>query len=82
MGNQADTPCQQHTRATSQKGKQLTRDQIRLMVPLQLEIDGNDPSVTVAWIDALFDRLDVDKSNTIDDDEWESLVAVLRDPFA
>ena len=52
------------------------------MVPIQLEIDGQNPKVSREWIDALFDRFDIDKSNTIDDEEWDSLVAVLRDPFA
>ena len=36
------------------------------------------PNVTDEWIDALFDEFDDDKSNTIDDDEWEELAAVLK----
>jgi hypothetical protein len=73
---------QDHQQQTQRKGKQLSRAQIREMVPIQLEIDGQNPKVSREWIDALFDRFDIDKSNTIDDEEWDSLVAVLRDPFA
>eukprot|EP01043_Picozoa_sp_COSAG02_P080815 COSAG02_NODE_19404_length_883_cov_3.879837_1_plen_74_part_01 len=58
---------EEHAAATAKKGKQLTRRQIRLMVPIQLEIDNKDPNVTVEYIDALFDDFDEDNSNTIDD---------------
>jgi hypothetical protein len=47
------------------------------MVRLQLEIDKKDPNVSDFWIDSLFDRFDEDKSGTIDDDEWEHLLAAL-----
>jgi hypothetical protein len=69
-----------HVAATAKKGKQLSRKQIRLMVPIQLELDRQDPNVTVEYIDALFDQFDVDNSNTIDDAEWENMVEVLRRP--
>ena len=71
---------EKHVAATAKKGKQLTRKQIRLMVPIQVELDGQDPNVTVEYIDALFDEFDVDNSNTIDDAEWENMVEVLRRP--
>ena len=58
----------------------MKRWQIREMVPIQLELDGKDPNVTIEYIDALFDEFDVDNSNTIDDAEWENMVEVLRRP--
>jgi dienelactone hydrolase len=70
----------EHVAAASKKGKQLQRWQIRKMVPIQLELDGKDPNVTVEWIDAMFDQFDEDGSNTIDDAEWDNLVEVLRRP--
>ena len=42
------------------------------MVPIQLEIDDQDPDVGTDWVDALFDRFDEDDSNTIDDYETTS----------
>ena len=47
------------------------------MVRLQLEIEKMDTNVSDAWIDSLFDRFDEDKSETIDDAEWENLVAAI-----
>ena len=70
----------EHVAAASKKGKQLQRWQIRKMVPIQLELDGKDPNVTVEWIHAMFDQFDEDGSNTIDDAEWDNLVEVLRRP--
>ena len=43
------------------------------MVPIQLEIDDQNPDVGTDWVDALFDRFDEDDSNTIDDDEWDNV---------
>lgn len=69
-----------HRAVTAKKGKQLSRDQIRKMVPIQLQIDDKDPKVSVEYIDALFDEFDADNNNTIDDEEWENIVEVLRRP--
>ena len=59
-------------------GKQLGKAQVRLMVRLQLKIEGVEHSVTDEWIDALFKRFDADNSGTMDDAEWESLMPVLK----
>ena len=64
--------------ATDLGPKQLTRAQCRAMVRIQLELEDLNTNVTDAWIDSLFDEFDEDGSNTIDDSEWDKLVAVLR----
>ena len=63
----------------SKGGKQLTRTQCHEMVRIQLEIDGLDPNVTDDWIDSLFDEFDADGSGTVDDAEWDLLVARMRE---
>ena len=64
--------------AEPESEKQLTRAQCRAMVRIQLEIEDLNANVTDAWIDSLFDEFDEDGSDTIDDSEWDKLVAVLR----
>ena len=63
-------------RPTSQK--QLTLTQCRAMVRIQLEIEQLDADVSEAWIDALFNEFDEDGGGTIDDAEWDKLVATLK----
>eukprot|EP01046_Picozoa_sp_COSAG06_P083337 COSAG06_NODE_30245_length_542_cov_0.914221_1_plen_108_part_01 len=58
--------------------KQLTLTQCRAMVRIQLEIDDLPTNVSNDWIDGLFKEFDADGSGTIDDAEWDKLVAVLR----
>jgi Ca2+-binding EF-hand superfamily protein len=53
------------------------------MVRFQMELDSQKPpSVTDEWIYQLFEEFDQNKSGTIDDAEWYSLVAALRSRVA
>jgi hypothetical protein len=69
--------------AISGSGKKLSRTQVREMVRIQMELDSpKPPTVTDEWIDHLFVEFDQNKSGTIDDAEWDSLVAALRSRVA
>ena len=57
--------------------KQLNRQQCRLMVRIQLELEQRDPHVSDEWIDDLFDEFDADRSGFIDDEEWENIALQL-----
>ena len=59
------------------KPKQLTRQQVRVMVRINLELQRRDPNVSDVWIDTLFDKFDADGSQTIDDAEWDNLLAAI-----
>jgi hypothetical protein len=59
-------------------GKQLTRGQVREMVRDHMELTGDRRDASDSWIDARFDRFDVDGSGTVDDSEWDSLLASLE----
>ena len=61
----------------------MSRAQVREMVRIQMELDSQKPpSVTDEWIYQLFEEFDQNKSETIDDAEWYSLVAALRSRVA
>jgi hypothetical protein len=77
-----DAPAYLAPHATNQ-GKQLGKSQVRLMVRVQLSIDKVDASsVTDEWINGLFDRYDKDRSGLMDDAEWDSLAAMLKEEVA
>lgn len=57
--------------------KQLGKAQVRAMVRIQIQMQQSGVSVSDEWIDALFDRFDVDNNGLMDDAEWDSLVQVL-----
>jgi Ca2+-binding EF-hand superfamily protein len=58
--------------------RQMTRAKVREMVRIQLELLGRNPkAASDEWVDSLFERFDVDGSGTIDDSEWDNLVAAL-----
>jgi hypothetical protein len=56
----------------------MTRAKVREMARIQLELLGRNPkAASDEWVDSLFERFDVDGSGTIDDSEWDNLVAAL-----
>ena len=64
---------------TQASTKQLSKNQIREMVRITLEILQIPQSdVSNQWIDDLFDRYDADKSGYVDDEEWETIEAALK----
>lgn len=66
--------------SAAEEGRWLSREQVRQMVRIQLQILKRDAQhVPVAWIDALFDEFDADCSGLMDDSEWDRLVEVLKD---
>ena len=66
------------TPARGCSGRQLSRQQVRQMVRIQLRIWKRPAQVSDAWIDALFDRFDRDGSGLIDDAEWDRLTERLE----
>ena len=59
--------------------KQLGKAQVRAMVRIQMRmLRIKDSAVGDDYIDALFDRFDVDKSGLMDDAEWDSLAEILE----
>jgi len=70
------------TTTSDAPSKRLSRLQVRLMVRIQLQLEGLDASrVTDDWIDTLCARYDTDTDGTMDDQEWDALKLRLKDEF-
>ena len=77
--NSTEASTSSRRSSSSSSGKQLGKAQVRLMVRIQLQMEGFDLGIVADdWIDALFNRFDDDNSGTMDDSEWESLLLVLK----